>query len=249
LERALAVVVVCTSAVALAAPSLGERGKKIRAMDNAPPPEALKRKERSEVILRAEAVPINKSLPVIEIESKVTRRSKEEVAFRAMSLLAMAMKAEGMDQETAEKVVEQYGLAPHLTPKEQAFLRDLSPSEEDRAQFVWRYEAAWTLLWALGYVDAMKKPTAVCDLARAVTIMKKRTARQFITDAKLRPLKEILDQADRIYRYDWAVEDARVKTTKTPSGLNADVTQERHYALNWLIGYMNQEWDEVSTDT
>ncbi|MCR9246223.1 MAG: DUF4272 domain-containing protein [bacterium] len=24
---------------------------------------------------------------------------------------------------------------------------------------------------------------------------------------------------------------------------------ERHYALNWLIGYRNQAWDDVSTDT
>ncbi|MFN5229343.1 MAG: DUF4272 domain-containing protein [Planctomycetota bacterium] len=23
----------------------------------------------------------------------------------------------------------------------------------------------------------------------------------------------------------------------------------RHYALNWLIRYMDQEWDDVSTDT
>jgi len=27
------------------------------------------------------------------------------------------------------------------------------------------------------------------------------------------------------------------------------VTLERHYALNWLIGYMEQEWDDISTDT
>ncbi|MDR2636809.1 MAG: DUF4272 domain-containing protein [Zoogloeaceae bacterium] len=27
------------------------------------------------------------------------------------------------------------------------------------------------------------------------------------------------------------------------------VTMERHYALNWLIGYMDQEWDDISTDT
>nr|WP_246762835.1 DUF4272 domain-containing protein [Rhizobium sp. NZLR1] len=23
----------------------------------------------------------------------------------------------------------------------------------------------------------------------------------------------------------------------------------RHYALNWLIGYMDQDWDDISTDT
>jgi hypothetical protein len=27
------------------------------------------------------------------------------------------------------------------------------------------------------------------------------------------------------------------------------VIEERHYALNWLIGYFNQDWDDVATDT
>jgi len=27
------------------------------------------------------------------------------------------------------------------------------------------------------------------------------------------------------------------------------VTYERHYAPNWLIGYMDEEWDDISTDT
>ncbi len=30
---------------------------------------------------------------------------------------------------------------------------------------------------------------------------------------------------------------------------SAGVTKDRHYALNWLIGYMEQEWDDISTDT
>ena len=32
-------------------------------------------------------------------------------------------------------------------------------------------------------------------------------------------------------------------------GLNRGVVMERHYALNWLIGYAGRDWDEVSTDT
>jgi hypothetical protein len=30
---------------------------------------------------------------------------------------------------------------------------------------------------------------------------------------------------------------------------NAGVVQERHYALNWLIGYCGQDWDDITTDT
>jgi hypothetical protein len=76
-----------------------------------------------------------------------------------------------------------------------------------------------------------------------------RTTQQFIADAKLRDFSQILDQADLIYRYHWAVVDARVKQKPAPAGLEKGVVMERHYALNWLIGYMNQAWDDVSTDT
>ena len=65
----------------------------------------------------------------------------------------------------------------------------------------------------------------------------------------MRPLSDILDQADLIYRYHWAVVDARINGQDAPAGLNSGVVLERHYALNWLIGYFDQAWDDISTDT
>lgn len=231
------------------APTLSERKEKIKAMDTNPSTEAIQRKERSERVLAKEKVPINKSLPVIESEKEVKRRAKDEVAYRALALLVVAVKAEGLEQPRVKKIIEDYGLSPHFTPKERAFLKNEAPSQHDNVQFVWRYEAAWTLLWALGYVEKLEKPETICDVPRAVKFMRERKTNQFISEAKLRPLAEILDQADRIYRYHWAVVEARVNGKPAPAGLEAGVTLERHYALNWLIGYMGQEWDDISTDT
>ena len=53
---------------------------------------------------------------------------------------------------------------------------------------------------------------------------------------------------DRIYRYHWAVRDARIRG-ESVDGLDAGVVVERHYALNWLIGYLDQAWDDITTDT
>ena len=104
-------------------------------------------------------------------------------------------------------------------------------------------------MWALGYIESLGKPTAVCDVPRAVAFLRERSSATFISDAKLRSLDSLLDEADLIYRYHWAVVDARVNGKENPASLDSGVTMERHYALNWLIGYMDEEWDDISTDT
>lgn len=211
--------------------------------------EALERKDRSMARLKSEGVPTIDHLPTIESEADFEPRSLEEVAYRAMSLLVVALKGEGLEQLTVDQLVEKYRLTEHFSPAENAFLADVSPSDHDRIQFSWRYEAACTLLWALGYIETLGKPDTVCDVAGAVTMLHERTAEQFVADAKLRPVSEILDEADLIYRYHWAVVDARINGREAPAGLDPGVTLERHYTLNWLIRYMDQDWDDISTDT
>ena len=211
--------------------------------------EAIDRKRRSERILRAEGVPVLATLPVIETAAEALKRSKEEVALRTLCVLFVAAKGEGLDEELAEHLLETYELRPHLTPKELAFVLNKSPSQHDRIQFTWRHEAAWVLLWALGFVAELGKPDRICDVAFAAGTMAERTASQFIEDSELRPIADILDQADLIYRYHWAVVNARLKGQQAPAALDPGVTQERHHALNWLIGYYEQDWDHVSTDT
>ena len=209
----------------------------------------MERKNRSIARLKSEGVPVIDHLPVIEADSKARLRSLEDIANRAMSLLVVALKGEGLEQPIVEDLVERYRLEPHLSPNEKTFLADASPSDHDRVQFSWRYEGACTLLWALSYIEDLGKPDSICDVAGAVTILNDRTAEQFVKDAKLRPASEILDQADLIYRYHWAVVDARINGREAPAGLEPGVTLERHHALNWLIRYMDQDWDDVSTDT
>ena len=223
--------------------------EKVSAGNGKIPAEAIDRKLRSENILRAEGVPFFAALPVIETAAEAVKRSKEEVALRALCLLFVAAKGEGLKQEIVEGVLESYELRPHLTPKELGFVLDNSPSQNDRVQFTWRHEAAWTLLWALGFVAELGRPSQICDVNFAVSKMTETTTSQFIKDSELRPIADILDQADLIYRYHWAVTNARIKGQQVPAALDPGVTQERHYALNWLVGYSEQPWDQVTTDT
>ena len=61
---------------------------------------------------------------------------------------------------------------------------------------------------------------------------------------------EILDNADVIYRMDWACVDARIKGMSSPADLDAEVVVEQHKGFNWIIGaYASDDWDNISADT
>jgi hypothetical protein len=225
------------------------RAREVKPARNQPSTGAVQRRERSEAVLRAEGVPILKTLPVIETEKEAKRRTKEEIAYRALALVVVALKGEGSERAEVDAAIQHLDLEAHFTPQERAFLKDPHASRHDLTQFSWRHEGAYVLLWALGYIDDLTKPDSECDVSKTVGFLKVRNAKQFIAESNLRPLSEILDQVDRIYRYHWAVVDARVHGQQAPAGLSSDVVSERHYALNWLIGYMEQAWDDITTDT
>lgn len=207
------------------------------------------RKARSIAILKAEGVPILETLPLLESETESKRRNTEQVALRALALCMVAVKGEGLDQKTVEESIEKYDLAKAFSPKELKFIQNPKPSQHDRVQFSWKYECYWVMLWALGFVDDLARPDKICDAGKAVSIFRKLGRAEFLKKAKLRPQREILDAADLIYRYHWAVVDARVNGRQPPAGLDPGVVMERHYALNWLVGYADQDWDDVTTDT
>lgn len=211
---------------------------------------ALERKLRSEEICKFEAVPFNPHLPVIEDESSVKIRHVEEIAWRAIALCIVAVKGEGLEQDEVLKFIEEYKAEDSFTPKEKEFIYNENPSEKEFVRFSWRYECLWVLLWALSYIEEMERPDHICDVPQSVRIIvESQNAETFIKNAKLQNIGEILDAVDLIYRYDWACVDARIKGNPAPAGLESGVVMERHHALNWLVGYLDQDWDNVSTDT
>jgi hypothetical protein len=140
------------SFVSHAAPSHAGRKNGIKSMEVNVGAEALARKARSHARLSLEGVPINRNLPVIEDAAEAKHRSKEEVAWRAMALLLVAVKGEGQEQSTVIEVVEDYGLGTTLYPSRKGVHLRSSANRISAHPVAWRYEAAWVLLWSLGYV-------------------------------------------------------------------------------------------------
>jgi hypothetical protein len=97
-------------------------------------------------------------------------------------------------------------------------------------------------------VPALAEANEQADVPAIVTIVKGRTANDLIAKAKPRPMSELLDMADLYYHLHWAAIELRLRGESSPA-VHEGIIRERHRALNWLIRYMNAEWDDVTTDT
>lgn len=214
--------------------------------------EELSRKEKSEEILKKEGIKINFNLPHIETEQETTLRTSEEIAARVTILAITNLVAfDSIDAEEAIGYLEDCNLWRYTTPNEKDFLQH--PTEDKKFQETWKCECIWVLLWALQIVDTLPFPNELCDLndipAEVYPIGGDKDPNDFInTPYNIRSKSEILDANDLYYRYHWACVDARINNQEMTI-VDPGIVYERHYALNWLITYMDQEWDDVSCDT
>ncbi|MCC8377225.1 MAG: DUF4272 domain-containing protein [Rickettsia endosymbiont of Graphium doson] len=207
---------------------------------------ANKRKEKSLEILKKEGVPYLELFPPYH-EDKL--RTKEEICIRAMCLMVVAFKGEGLNKQKALEVAKELAITNDFSPEELAFLNNENPDPQDKINFLWRYESLWILLWVLGYVKELKRPEDICNVSEAVSIIKERKRDKFIEEAMLKPVSEILDIADLTFRYHWAVRNAWIKKEEPPAKLDPSVIYERRYALEWLLNNHNEDWDNIDTPT
>jgi hypothetical protein len=135
-----------------------------------------------------------------------------------------------------------------FTPAEAKFIADPKPSEADMVAFSWRNEAACVLFWAVGKIDKLDRPELECDMAQVRAILDQ-DRKTYLAGARLRPVAEILDHADRVFRYRWALVDQGVGGATVPAWLNADIAMEQHQAFNWLVHNPGEPWDDISLDT
>jgi len=218
----------------------------MRTQENA---EQLERKTRSIRALQARGIRILETLPGIATTANSVRRSDAEVAGRALALMCVALKGETGDQALVETVIGQYGAVEYFTGEELGFLGDPEPTRQDRVNMTWRYEGVKTLLWAIDLLDELGPEDTIADAAELGNLFRSLGTDGLFEQACLRPQAELLDATDHIYRLNWAMTDARVNGEAGPSSAHAGVVYERHYALNWLIGYAGLDWDDMRTDT
>ncbi len=212
----------------------------------------LERKAKNEEILEKENIKINKHLPCVESERETTIRSAKEIAKRVSALAVTNLVAfNSISSDEAVDYLQNYKLWESVTKGEKEFLAN--PTDDRKMYETWKCEGIWTLMWALKKVDILDFPNEFCDLGNIseenYPVAKDKNPFEFINAVhEVRSKKEILDAADLYYRYNWACVDERINGRQIEN-INPGIVYERQYALNWLIHYMDQDWDNVTCDT
>lgn len=186
----------------------------------------------------------------MEIDPPGQIRSPPEVARRALSLFAVVAVALGGDREEIIEWLHNNGLFEDLSSMEARFIEDPEPSRREIINASWYSERLITLLWALG-LASMPPADEQCDTSLFQDILPpyaEVSESDFINSAKLWKDDELMAMADQTLDLHWEARDAEIHR-RSLRNVNLGIIQERHHAINWVIGYDGLAWDEVTTDT
>ncbi|MFC9540333.1 DUF4272 domain-containing protein [Lysinibacillus sp. NPDC056959] len=220
--------------------------------------EGEQRKNNTIAYLKERAIPYTASLPQLPPIENCQFKTQEDIARRAVALLIVIqftcdVAQCGNVEESRDffvNMLRTYKVENYLTENERDFLQASEPDVQEAINISWQYEAYWTLIWALGFVEELDFPDEVCDCEYAIQVVSNcETFEQFYLQAVMRSQEEILDEADKIYRYHWACVDSRIQERPAPVGMNESIVMERRRGLFWMIGHRNEEWDSISMDT
>ncbi|KQB39921.1 DUF4272 domain-containing protein [Flavobacterium aquidurense] len=212
----------------------------------------MERKENNEKILETHNIKINRNLPCIESESETTLRTPKEIAQRVSILAVVNLVAfNSISPEEATDYLQNYKLWEFTTEKEKEFLAN--PTDDKKANESWKCEGIWVLMWALNKIDTLDFPNEFCDIENIdpddYPVGEDKDPNIFIDSiTAIRSKSEILDANDLYYRFNWACVDERINGREMEA-INPGIVYERQYALNWLINYMEQDWDYITCDT
>ena len=204
------------------------------------------RKHRTEQILQDKGIPFLDSLPLTEDENDVELRATEDVGKRIVCLFCFAGTGFNPDNRNFINYLKENDVWEFLSEEEATLLSNPNGHEKALINASWRMEALYFLLWATGVIKDLPWPTEESSSSDFMEAMPAADEPPwpFIRSLVLRPVSEIMDASDLIYRLHWA---ARTYGNEIP--INQGVVQEWHHAVNWLTNYDGEKWDWVATDT
>lgn len=204
---------------------------------------SLARKARSEQVLSRLSFSLPKHLEPLPDASELLALPVEQQLDRALCLLVVALKAEGLEPEIVASLIEGFQLQQAFTEDEANFLAAEKVDAEDNAQMGWRLESAWLLWWSLGLVDELSSPAQQVAMTDVVAVIQNQDRSQLLAAAKPRALDALLDEADLYLRLHAVIGMWEGRKRAVPGKLEPSVILERHVALQWLLAQPAADWE------
>ncbi|RYF55784.1 MAG: DUF4272 domain-containing protein [Comamonadaceae bacterium] len=181
-------------------------------------------------------------------------RTTEEITQRALSLGAAVARSFDAPRKEVIAFVEGAGLLQELTPSEHSYIYASRRSAQQTVNMSWNSEALTVLLWSIGKLVCLPGPDAQCstgDLSDALPPYGNEPLDQFRETARRRSERVLFEMAQNIQLQHVVARQRKSNTKYRPDFgfANVEIVQERHRAINWVVGYCAQDWDEVTADT
>ena len=192
------------------------------------------------------------NLPPVIGEAELQLKSDVQVAERVLALLLVAIRAESLSINQPISVAQLQHDRPlsfqYLTADERNFMHIEQPTNNDITRFSWRYEAAWVLAWALGWMSYLPKANELCDVSTLAGTILHQSENDFLLHSSLRAADDILHALHLYYRLHHVSRNGLAEQQPLMQ-IDESVVLERHSALNWLTEFENvgSEWDEIKT--
>jgi hypothetical protein len=207
-------------------------------------PEA--RKQKTEILLKEKGIPYIDWLPLSEAEEDVHPRTTQEIGERIICLFCLSGTAFSEGVTSFIEYLKKHKLWSSLSKEERVYLSNPTYGNQAQINATWRIEALYLLVWAVSLVPELPFPPVAADINDFIDALpgSGEDPDDFINSLTLKPISQIMDASDLIYRLHWATNQP-----DCPSDIDGGVVREWHHAINWLTNYDGESWDWVATDT
>lgn len=201
-----------------------------------------KRIEKNCKIMNKKGLPYNSEMKLIPFDAIVKIKSKEEIAKEMVKEYIVAHKAvnklQGVsDMEDQEFITTVMKYQP--TPEILSVLSQISKGEVDDInlnELAYLYERVNVYMWILG-LGYKPLPNKQCFAAGiTMQISKYTNMDDLISKCKMISNEEIMEYADLITRYEWAMIELNQKGIKSKH-INVDSVTEQKQAIDWVTSF------------
>ncbi|MFN8577435.1 MAG: DUF4272 domain-containing protein [Candidatus Sericytochromatia bacterium] len=198
---------------------------------------AISRKNKNNLIIQSRGFNVPENLPLIVCEEEVNFKKPQDIAKRAIVLFYLIKKVQGLiSKKELKDFLLKEDLIKYLDSKEESFLKHSVHSKNEIDNTLSKLESIKTMLWVLKHIFHIGFVDKAFSLEEIKTLVNEIGLNDIINSSELRPIKEILDHYDLVYRLFYYLKDMKNNNIDiSETKIDERIVSERLSTLRWLL--------------